>query len=297
MTTEPRLIEPAWAKEQLDALQEALDKGSFRQRPPKERAIQRYAQDMKAGKWLLTHEAIAFDINGHLIDGQNRLWAVVRSGVPVWINVTSNVPVGTKLGESPMDVINQGVPRSLGASLSIAHGYENALEAALLARNIIAMTLQVSDFPISRNNKTKSVGVSAAEALYVLEDLNYLASLDRLVAIIETRKKRRAVVMAALAWYHGVRPKNAERLAREYSTLEELPKGSPILALYRHYEDSQGSKKTRYFQYQLPIVANAIEAWDKDEKTQVLTSNRESLRWLVKLNPAHAEKILKRVTA
>lgn len=46
-----------------------------------------YAEQMKAGKWRLTHQGIAFAKNGHLIDGQHRLEAVVRANIPVdmWV--------------------------------------------------------------------------------------------------------------------------------------------------------------------------------------------------------------------
>ena len=37
------------------------------------------ARDMKAGHWRLTHQGIAFDPAGVLIDGQHRLWAIVES--------------------------------------------------------------------------------------------------------------------------------------------------------------------------------------------------------------------------
>lgn len=295
MYTEPKLVDPAWAQAQLKALEEAMDKGLYRQRPARERAVQRYAQDMKAGKWLLTHQGIAFDVNSHLLDGQNRLWAVIRSGASVWMNVTYNVPVGDKLGENPMDVVDQGVPRNLANALLISHGYERANEAAKLTRGIIGMVIQVSDLPKSRNNKDISVAVSTAEALFVLEELGYQNSLERLVTIITPSRARRGPLIASLAWYHGVKPKKAEELARQYTTLEELPKGSPALAMYRYFEDTT-SKRKRYRVEQTLASANAVYLWDRDEKCNLLVPSREALRWLVQQNAKHADAILKRVT-
>lgn len=43
----------------------------------------RYAKAMSDGRWMVTHQGIAFDSDGFLIDGQHRLRAVVLAGVSV----------------------------------------------------------------------------------------------------------------------------------------------------------------------------------------------------------------------
>jgi hypothetical protein len=42
-----------------------------------------WTAQMRAGLWRTTHQGIAFDVYGHLVDGQHRLWGVVESGVTV----------------------------------------------------------------------------------------------------------------------------------------------------------------------------------------------------------------------
>jgi hypothetical protein len=46
-----------------------------------------YAAQMQSGSWKLTHQGIAFDEHGNLVDGQHRLYAVISSGIPVrfWV--------------------------------------------------------------------------------------------------------------------------------------------------------------------------------------------------------------------
>lgn len=41
------------------------------------------AAAIKRGEWLLTHQGIAFDQHGNLIDGQHRLKAIVLAGIAV----------------------------------------------------------------------------------------------------------------------------------------------------------------------------------------------------------------------
>lgn len=52
---------------------------------------------MVGDEFYLTHQGIAFDEDGNLIDGQHRLCAVVKSGKPVKINVTYGVAADSKI--------------------------------------------------------------------------------------------------------------------------------------------------------------------------------------------------------
>lgn len=54
-------------------------------------AAARYAHDMRNGRWHLTHQGLAFDEKGILIDGQHRLAAIVMYGAPVDMMVTYGV--------------------------------------------------------------------------------------------------------------------------------------------------------------------------------------------------------------
>lgn len=164
MKTEIKEITPQWASEKLAELEQRQNKGEFVQRPPRARAIQRYTQDMKAGKWLLTHQGIAFSKAGDLLDGQNRLWAVVKSGCTVRMLVTTEVPGNGTL--TAMDVIDGGMTRSVGESLKVSHGMSYAQELAVCAMQIINFTIAATP-----NVKKQSVQVSVSQALFVLNEL------------------------------------------------------------------------------------------------------------------------------
>lgn len=59
--------------------------------------VAQLARDMRAGRFACTHQGIAFDTNGRLIDGQHRLWAILEADVPVRMRVYFN--------ESPENLI------------------------------------------------------------------------------------------------------------------------------------------------------------------------------------------------
>ncbi len=92
-------VTPEMAEKWLD--------GQVHNRTVRDSKVDEYAADMKAGKWRLTHQAIAFTPEDKLIDGQHRLWAVYRSGVTVRLYVTFGVP------EDTMVTIDGGINRSL----------------------------------------------------------------------------------------------------------------------------------------------------------------------------------------
>lgn len=77
--------------------------------------VSRYASDMAAGRWMDTHQnAIAFFEGGELADGQHRLMAVLKSGVPVRMYVAFG------LKRAGAAAIDQGRPRSTADALIIS---------------------------------------------------------------------------------------------------------------------------------------------------------------------------------
>lgn len=53
--------------------------------------VNKYANAMKKGDWLLNGMCIIFDNEGHLIDGHHRLEAVIKAGIPVKFDVCRGV--------------------------------------------------------------------------------------------------------------------------------------------------------------------------------------------------------------
>jgi hypothetical protein len=66
-----------------------------------------YVSLIKDRRFVLTHQGIAFYDDGQLADGQHRLQAIVEAGIPVWMMVTTGLPVES------IHAIDNGRPRSL----------------------------------------------------------------------------------------------------------------------------------------------------------------------------------------
>lgn len=71
-------------------------------------AVAMFAAAMERGEWRITHQAIAIDKEGNLLDGQHRLAAVCKYGGPVQMLVAYDAPRDT------FGVLDQGMKRSLG---------------------------------------------------------------------------------------------------------------------------------------------------------------------------------------
>jgi hypothetical protein len=76
--------------------------------------VHRLAHAIRSGQWLLTHQAIAFDTTGRLVDGQHRIAAIVEANMPV------EVVVAREVDPRAFQVIDTGRNRSSGHVLQIA---------------------------------------------------------------------------------------------------------------------------------------------------------------------------------
>lgn len=92
------------------------------QRRLEQKTVERYARAMKAGDWMLTHQGIAFDRSGKLIDGQHRLNAIIRAGVPVEMNVT----YGVERAPGEILAIDVGNKRTIANVIQMS-GYEDSI--------------------------------------------------------------------------------------------------------------------------------------------------------------------------
>lgn len=84
------MVDPPLAKHWLGKLSE-------HQRPPSHRAVQHLVRIMRGGQWLASNDAICFDINGHLINGQHRLLAVIETGMTLFFDVRRGLPLESYL--------------------------------------------------------------------------------------------------------------------------------------------------------------------------------------------------------
>lgn len=82
-------------------------------RPLRKSLVNQYAKDMASGRWKLTHQGVAFNCDGTLLDGQHRLAAIVESKASVQMLVARGVQSSSQL------VMDDHARRSAADALSL----------------------------------------------------------------------------------------------------------------------------------------------------------------------------------
>lgn len=93
--------------------------------------VDKIAHDIVTGQWKMTHQPIALDAHGVVIDGQHRLSAIAKA------RQTVSVLVAFDADRDTFDVIDTGQARTTADTLKIA-GYGNSAQLAAAARMLIA---------------------------------------------------------------------------------------------------------------------------------------------------------------
>lgn len=196
---------------------------NFVNRPMSDDVIAAYTRDMLNGQWIQTHQGIAFNDRDHLIDGQHRLTAIVRSGMTVAMMATFGLPSKIEGSEmTTMDAVDRGRTRSVADQLKIQHGMKNGSAIA-------SITAALANLCYNQRTRRLSVG----QTLEI-----YRAFQESVDLIIATRPKEPGIknvgVMAAFAFARTADPQRAHRVESLYDYLSfggDTPPGKPIRLL------------------------------------------------------------------
>jgi hypothetical protein len=109
----------------------ALRANKFKNRPLKPHMVVQFAADMKAGRWGQNGQPIIVSKGGQLLDGQNRIEAIIESGVTVEMFVVYDVE------EAEIATMDTGSKRSVADVLAM-RGTTNATLVASSARTAYA---------------------------------------------------------------------------------------------------------------------------------------------------------------
>lgn len=256
------LVTPAIAREML------THNPKKQNRNLKERSVRGFAADMITGNWSPSHQGIAFDINGNLIDGQNRLSAIVRSGVPVPFLVCRGVPkriAGVK--SNVMDTLDRGTSRTISDVLKISHGHSANPN---IVAGICAMIPRIIVFHQTGTHESKRIAkVTLSQTLAVIElyrkSLQFIAENPP-----STIALRAAPIGAAVAIGHAVEPAKTEEFYQFFATGAGIDADSPILAVRnRCLNEPIGRSSARVARLELAMqVLHAIHAFVKGSRLE-----------------------------
>ena len=115
----PQLITPAYASELL--------KMNTNNRTVRDSKVEALAQSMRKGEWELSNDAITISEGNVLLNGQHRLLAVVRSGVPCNFILYTGAP------DSTFDIMDTPALRSVGDAIQRRGGNNTARTSSVIS--------------------------------------------------------------------------------------------------------------------------------------------------------------------
>lgn len=159
------------------------------------------ARDMSAGKWRLTHQGLALDRDGRLVDGQHRLHAIVLSGCTVQMTVTYNVD------PESFHAVDVGLqPRGIHQIVSLVRGTKYAA-SVVAGSKVLWHVLEKNRQEAIRNKFTES---EVTDLLDVFEP-DLVWSIERLGSI---NLLKQAAVAAAFAFVAPVAREESDLLIK-----------------------------------------------------------------------------------
>ncbi len=158
--------------------------------------VEYLTQQILAGKWQVTHQGIAFAESGRLIDGQHRLNAISRAGIPVQCQVTRG------MDEDAFQVVDCGLKR---AAYDRIHLVNDPQQNATVCQ-AISMYLR------SIRRQGQAIPVSDLEDEFLTKAESWMWIGTEFIGT--HHKMRRIPVLASFAVYHFVKPEKCLVLRR-----------------------------------------------------------------------------------
>lgn len=206
---------------------------------------QHLANEILSGRWELNGESIKFDVNGDLVDGQHRLFAVVLANVPIEALIVQGIAVGN---DRAIDV---GHPRSFRDHLA----YLGEKDSKTLASAVMYQWRY-------EHQRGPTVQITIRPSFLELEEVlkrhpelrTSVSKAGRCASIITSG------IPAFLHYQFSLRdPEMADRFFEALSLGSNLSKNDPVLLLRDMLQNSNkapsGQGLSREFKYALIVKA------------------------------------------
>lgn len=269
---EIRKVTHTWAQSVLDEHNKRVQDGKFRQRHVNPKLVNRYANDMLAGNWTLNGESIVFDEDGNLMNGQHRLWAVVRSKQTVMMMVITGVPVmgGESGSVKTMDTLDIGRSRNFAMQMRI-EGKHNCNQMAAMVRNVAMLAM---------NSQTLQLSPAQSWAILELIEPHYDAARE-IICKDNQIGNARGFIMGPITFLRREKTAEVDLFCEEFNSMANLGKFSPVLQLRRYIERPSTKQGTEYTFKSLGAVCTALQAYCLDEKTEhIKGGSSEAMEWV-----------------
>lgn len=217
--------------------------------------VDRLARDITAGNFLVTGEAIKFDADGNLIDGQHRCASILKADKPVQILVV------TGLDPAVQQVLDTGAARTQADALAL-EGKRNT--AVLAAASKLAINWEAG--VIRTSASTLTISPTHSEIIsFANTDPHIQWASDRAQHFYGMGLSAKPSVVAFCIWLMG--KVDAPDTNRFFGSLAEMATdgaGDPRHALLRRLHAMRDERTTQV--EQAFAFVKAWNAWRKGER-------------------------------
>lgn len=236
-----------------------------------------YERDMKNDAWCINNQGIGFDVNGNLIDGQHRLFAIVRAQKPVKMLVVTGLPEKQgKTGIPTQETIDGGKGRTVADRLHLGRNMDNANNKVAIA-NVIAQKIMGRSMKTSADQAYRIIDLYADEIEFIMSGKS------------TTRGLNYSPVIAAMVFAARVRLDQAVEFKDRYYRGTECSSGHPALTL-REFVINKNSIKGGFVNsgssFRSSIfngAANALESFCKGRLLKKITAHPHGYEYFFNL--------------
>lgn len=181
-------------------------------RPIRKKFVDHLANEFLKGKYIMSHQGIAFSEDGYLIDGQHRLLAIVKSGVTVDMLVSEGVVA------EAFSVIDTGEKRQIGDELSARYGIKSAHRICAIINKVAFLCLT--------DTYRATIG-SSLNMYYLLKE-----SIDNILSVAPDKGvAKKSSVTGTLVLCHTVYPDEIKIFSEQVALGEALQRNDPAFVL------------------------------------------------------------------
>lgn len=222
----------------------------------RDRVVNAYAADMKAGAWQWNGESVKFAKDGTLLDGQHRLAAITLAEVTLRMLVVRGLPNETQ------DTVDGGAKRKFSDVLQ--------LRGEAHYTTLAALTRRVAMWETGARKEGGNWTPTNAQLLQTLETYPDLREASKIGDHVATRCGLPGSICSFGFWLFGrIDDADAAFFFDRLHDGQNLAKGDPVYELRRVVETSRSVRGQRSSTYLTAIMVKAWNAY-RDGKTIAL---------------------------
>lgn len=251
--------------------QQWLEFSNFDNRRIEERAVDKIARDIKAGKWVFDGNPIRFDKNDNVIDGQHRLRAIIRAGKSIEALIIRNIEDKAK------NTIDTGRSRSTADILHF-NGQINTAALSSVGRLVVGWEEYQGNMS-EWSGKGGKKQLSTQELLEAIRMRPRIINATQMAVSLRNTQRLLGISVTGLCYYIFSKIDNitCDNFFQQLEKGTNIPAGSAILALRNVFivGDSrlkivQGGGSRRWAAYKTALAIKAWNAYRKNKPILIL---------------------------